>query len=540
MSRVSGQPPSSYDAIVVGAGHNGLVCAAYLARAGQRVLVLERREILGGACGTYEFLPGYRCAITNSPGSLEPRVVRELELERHGLRFLQADPTLVHAFPGRPFVGWRDRDKTARQLDAFASGEAARQAGLLADLEDLARGMGVSLFAPRRGLAEIARALPPAQARLFEQVMLGSLRDLLEQRLHSAEARALMAMLALNATLAPPSAPGTAVGLMLRPISLASSPVQGQDDPRRMALRGSTGLPLGGMGAIIDALESVCLAHGATIRRGAGVAQVLAQGGRATGVVTEAGDTYRAPVVISAINPRTLFARLLDDTAVDPALRRAVAGVPMRGSAFKIALALDGLPRIADLPADLDPAQAAMAQFRFAPSLDYIEAAVLDGLSGRTADGPLIWGLIPSASSPGIAPEGRHLMSLNVWHAPGTLRSGTWETETEAFGQRVIATLTQVMPDLPDRILDHRFMGPLELEAELGLPGSNITHGDMLPGSLFGARPHPAADDYRTPLAGLYLTAGGTWPGGYVTGVPGHNTGQAILADLAGGGPGAA
>lgn len=533
MSGASETSPSAYDAIVVGAGHNGLVCAAYLARAGRRVLVLERREILGGAVGTYEFLPGYRCAITNSPGSLEPRIVQDLDLERHGLTFLQNDPTLVHAFPGRPFIGWRDREKVARQFDAFAPGEAARQAALLADLEALARSMGVSLYDPRRGLAEAGRNIPPDQARLFEQVFLGSLRELLERRLHSQEARALLGMLALNATLAPPSAPGTAIGLMLRPISLASSPALGQDDPRRLALRGSTGLPVGGMGAIIDALERVCRAHGAVIRRGAGVARVLARGGRVRGVVTTAGDEYRAPVVVSAINPRSLFADLLEADAVDPALTRAVAGVPMRGSAFKIALALDGLPRIADLPGDVDPVQAISAQFRVAPSLDYIEAAVLDGLSGRPAEGPLIWGLVPSVTSPGLAPEGRHLMSLNVWHAPYDLREGDWTTQTEVFGRRVIEVLTRVMPDLADRIVDHRFMGPREIEAELGLVGSNITHGDMLPGSLFGARPHPALDDYRGPLAGLYLTGGGTWPGGYVTGVPGHNTGRAILSDLA-------
>lgn len=532
MSTGSVSAKSTYDAIVVGGGHNGLVCAAYLARAGQKVLVLERRAELGGPCGTFEFMPGYRCAITNSPGSLEPRVVRELELERHGLRFLQTDPTLVHAFPGRPFIGWRDRAKVAQQLDAFAPGEAARQADLLADLERLARSMGISLFAAPRGLTAIARNIPPEQTRLFEQVFMGSLRELLEQRLRSEEARALLGMVALNATFAPPSAPGTAIGLMLRPISMASSPPTDQHDPRRQALRGSTGLPVGGMGAIIDALEKACLAHGAELLREASVNRILTQGDRVVGAVTQEGNEYRAPVVVSAVNPRILFDNLLGEGVIELSITQAVSALPMRGSAFKIALALDGLPTFADLPEGVDPKEAISAQFRVAHSLSYIETAVADGLAGRPSEEPLIWGLVPSVTSPGIAPKGRHLMSLNVWHAPQKLKNADWATETDAFGKRVIGLLSQTMPDLADRIVDHRFMNPDEIESELGLVGAHITHGDMLPGNLFGARPTPEMDDYRTPLSGLYLTGGGTWPGGYVTGVPGHNTGAQILADL--------
>ncbi len=521
------------DVIVVGGGHNGLVAAGYLAKAGLKVAVLEAREILGGPCGAIEFQPGFRSAITNSPGSFEPRILRDLDLEGHGLRFHRTDPNVVHAFPEGCFIGWRDRAAVAAQLDAFAPGEAARYDGLLSQLEELGRHLGVSVFEPSRSLAEMARNVPLAKERLFEQVFLGSLRELLDEHLQSEQAKALLGMVALNATLAPPSAPGTAIGLMMRPISLASSPVLDANDPRRTALRGSTGLPIGGMGAIIDALESVVRSNGGEIHTGARVTSVLHRNGRATGVVTASGREFHAERVIAAVNPRTLFGEMLDDEAVGAAMRREVAAVPMRGSAFKMFLALDGLPTYSGLPEGVSSEQLAGSQFRIASSLGHIEDAVLDGLHGVPSDVPIMWGLIPTVSSPGLAPVGKHLMSVNVWHAPYELRRGDWDSEKDRFGRRCIEVLSGLLPDLGERIIGHHFLSPIDLERELGLVGSNITHGDMLPGNLFGARPHVAANDYRTPLRGLYLTASGTWPGGYVTGIPGHNTSAALLADIA-------
>ncbi|WP_281406721.1 NAD(P)/FAD-dependent oxidoreductase [Aminobacter sp. MDW-2] len=530
---VSKDSGAGLDVIVVGGGHNGLVAAGYLAKAGLKVAVLEARHILGGPCGAIEFLPGYRSAITNSPGSFEPRILRDLDLEGHGLRFHRTDPNVVHVFPEGCFIGWRDREAVATQLDAFAPGEAARYNSLLSRLEELGRHLGVSVFEPSRSLAEVARHVPKAHERLFEQVFLGSLLELLDENLRSEQAKALLGMVALNATLTPPSAPGTAIGLMMRPISLASSPVLEANDPRRTALRGSTGLPIGGMGAIIDALQSVLLAHGGEVHTNMRVASVLHEHGRAVGVVTSSGREFRARRIISAINPRTLFADMLDDDAVGAEMRREVAAVPMRGSAFKMFLALDGLPRYRGLPDGMNSAQVAGTQFRIASSLAHIEDAVLDGLRGVPSDEPIMWGLMPTVSSPGLAPAGKHIMSVNVWHAPHDLRQGSWDTEKEVFGRRCIDVLGRLMPDIQDRIIGHHFLSPVDLEHELGLVGANITHGDMLPNNLFGARPHVAANDYRTPLEGLYLSASGTWPGGYVTGIPGHNTAAAVLADIA-------
>lgn len=524
---------NAYDVIVAGGGHNGLVATAYLAKAGLRTLLIEGRLSLGGPCGTFEFMPGYRCAFTNSPGSFEPRYINELDLARFGLKFIKADPTVIHPFSRGAFIGWKDRDRLVVQFDRFAAGEAERYFGLLADLEELGRHLGTTMFEPSPDISRAARSVPDHLMGLFDRVMCGSLKQLLDERLESEEAKALLGMLALNATLTPPSAPGSAIGLMMRPISLASYDALDADDPRRAPLRGSTGLPVGGMGAIIDALEACCLSHGATIIKGQPIERVLHAGGRAKGVVTKKGDEYFASSVLSALNPKTLFGRLLDDAAVGAELRRDVAAVPMRGSAFKLVLALDSIPTYSGLPDGVTQEAAMQVQFRIAPSLGYIERAIADGLAGRLAEKPIIWGLMLSATSPDLAPPGRHLLSINAWHAPYNLANDSWPAAGPRFAETCIDALTGYMPDLRERMVGMRYLTPVDIESELGLVQSNITHGDMLPNALFGARPHRKAHDYRTPLDGLYISGGGTWPGGYVTGTPGFNAARAIINDFA-------
>lgn len=526
------QHASHYDVIVVGAGHNGLVAAAYLSRAGRKVAVVEARARLGGACGTYEFMPGYRCAFANSSGSFEPRFVVELELERFGLRFARTPLTVVHPFASMTFLGWRDRACVAQQLDRFVAGEADRYFSLIARLEELGRHLGVSMYEPSPDIGRIAANVPAGQIDLFNRVFFGSMTQLLDENLRSEEAKALLAIVGMATNLTPPSAPGSAIGLMLRPISLASSPPLLDDDPRRSPLRGSTGLPVGGMGAIVDALEACCRHHGAEILSGSPVSSITYRDGRASGVVTASGIELKAGVVLSAINPKTLFTQLVDDDAVGSQLRADMSVAPMRGSAFKLTLALDDLPEYASLPDGISSRDAASAQFRIAPSLDYIEKAIADALAGIPSREPLMWGLIPSLTSPGLAPEGRHLLSVNIWHAPYELHEGNWGEVGPAFADRCIDHLSNFIPNLKSIVADMSFMDPTMIETELSLPQSSITHGEMTPGTLFGARPHALAHDYRTPLAGLYLTGGGTWPGGYVTGIPGFNAARAILHDF--------
>ncbi|GLU48739.1 phytoene desaturase family protein [Nocardiopsis ansamitocini] len=525
--------PDPRDVVVVGGGHNGLVCAAYLARAGLSVTVVESRTVLGGPVGTYEFMPGYRTAFTNSPGSFEPTVLRELDLTAFGLRFVRPDPTLFHPFDDGAFVGWRDPAAVDRQLEGYARGEARRYRALVARLDDFGRALGASVFEPPPDLSALVAGLgaEPDQ-EMFARLFLGGVKELLDEHLRSDQAKAILTMLAVNGNLLAPAAAGSGIGLLLRPLSKASTATEDPNDPNRSPIRGSVGLPVGSMGAIIDALERCCRSAGVEFVTGDPVAQVLTDGDRVTGAVTESGRAIAARTVVSAVSPDTLVRRLLDEPGRVALLDGRPPAAKPTGSAFKIVLGLDGLPGVRALPEGATAEQILGVQFRVGPSPEYIERSILDGLAGVPSQEPIMWGLVPSLTSPGLAPPGRHLMSINVWHAPYTLREGDWETERDVFGRRCLAVLDRHFPGLSERVVDHRFMDPVQLETELGLPGSNITHEDMTPGKLFGFRAPTPGGGYRSRIPGLFLTGAGTWPGGYVTGVPGRNSARAVLAEF--------
>jgi phytoene dehydrogenase-like protein len=498
-----------FDAIVVGGGHNGLVAAAYLCRAGLKTLVVEANPRLGGPAATLEFMPGYFTTIANSPGSLEPKVVSDLELERHGLRFVRPDPTLVQPLDGgRLYVGWRDPARNQAQIEAFAPGEAARYDAFFAYLQRFADRLGISIFEPPPSLQHLVRNL----TRLEDQ--------------------ALIAPLAVVGGQVAPSTPGTPFNLMMRPLSLASLRAGGAQDPRLIPLRGSTGLPVGGMGAIIEALRASVMAHGGEVMTGTPVASIRSDGERVLGIVTAGGEEFHAPIVISAVDPCTTVLSLVDDTSQWGELKPKMKRKPMRGRAFKVVLALDGVPRYASATSDDEARNLASAQFRIAPSLDYIEEAHNDMLMGRLSHKPVIWGLCPSMTSPMLAPPGKQVLSLNVGNAPYRLRDGTWPQQRDVFAKRAIAKLAEYMPSLPDLITDYRVIDPTQFEREFGLVEANITHGDTLPSNMFWMRPMAGLHAYRTPTRGLYLSGNGTWPGNYISGVSGHNASQAVLRDL--------
>lgn len=521
-----------FDAVVVGGGHNGLVAACYLARSGLKTLVVEASPRLGGPAATIEFMPGYFSTISNSPGSLEPKIVRELELERHGLAFVRPDPTLVQPLEGgRLYVGWRDPARNHAQLDTYAPGESARYDAFFAYLQAFADRLGISIFEPPPTLQQLVRNLTRLEDQeAFSRILLGSARDLMDEFELAPETKALIAPLAVVGGQAAPSTPGTPFNLLMRPLSLASLREGGDNDPRRIPLRGSTGLPVGGMGAIIEAMRRDLVAHGGEVRIGEPVAQIRTGQGRVRGIVTVRGDEIEAPIVVSAINPRTTVVSLLDDNAEWGALRPKMARKSLRGRAFKIVLALDGMPRFA--AAGPDGERLAAAQFRIAPSLDYLEEAHSDMLLGRVSEKPVIWGLCPSVTSPELAPPGKHVLSLNIGNAPYHLRQGRWSEQRDVLADRAVAKLAEYMPNLPGLISDRRIIDPTQFEREFGLVEANITHGDTLPSNMFWMRPMPGLHAYRTPTRGLYLSGNGSWPGNYVSGIAGHNASGAVLADL--------
>ncbi|NYF13890.1 phytoene dehydrogenase-like protein [Pseudoclavibacter sp. JAI123] len=510
--------------VVIGGGHNGLVAANYLARAGSQVTLIEARQQLGGVVGRIEYMPGYSASITNSPGSLEGRIIQELELDRFGLRFHFPEITLLHPMDDGLFVGWRDRARVAAQLDAFSEGEAERHRALIERLDRVGASTRLSVWDAPGTLEDVVAAMDASSRVEFLEIGVeGSLSQLLDESLKSDAAKSLMMMLALNGQLVSPRSPGSAFGLLMRPISRASSAqdVLGIGDS---PLRGSVGLPLGSMGSIVDALALAARANGVNIRAGSAVTNIeLDADEHVSAVVLDTGERLTGfDAAVVTLEPSRLRALLPSAT-----LDESCWPKPPLGSAFKIGLALDGLPGLADAPPGVPIETLLEAQFRIGPSSSYITKAVDDGLAGKASDAPIIWGLIPSLGSPGLAPDGKHLLSLNVWHAPHSLGHDHWREHGDEFVDRCLRELEPRLPGLTDRVTDAHWFSPHDLEREYNLTGSNITHGDMLPTQMLGERPG-AELSAELLNHGIVLGGAGTWPGGYVTGIPGRNA--AVLA----------
>lgn len=510
--------------VVVGGGHNGLVAANYLARAGHRVTVLEARSSFGGPVGSFEYIPGYRTSIANSPGSLEGVVIQELELERFGLRFHRPEVTLLHPMRDSLFVGWRDQERVAAQMNAFSPGEAARHRALIARLDALGEASGLSLWEQPMSIEEVLEGMDPAARAEFERTIVdGSLRELLDASLKSDEVKSIMMMVALNTQLISPDAPGSAMGLLMRPISRASTATDVLGN-RDAPLRGSVGLAVGSMSAIIDALLRGAETLGVELRSSARVAEFeLNADGELGAIVLESGERIEdVDTAVVTLEPSHLPGMLPSGALGDAARPEAP-----KGAAFKLALGLDGLPSVADAPEGISTEQLLEAQFRIAPDPAYITEAVESGIAGQPSAAPIMWGLIPTLTSPELAPEGRHLMSINVWHAPYELGADYWDRHGGDYVASCLAQLEPVFPGLTDRIVETRWLSPHDIEREFGLTGSNITHGDMTPDLMLNGRPGREFVETLQRI-GIVLGGAGTWPGGYVTGAPGRRAAKTV------------
>ena len=508
------------DVIIVGAGHNGLVAAGYLARAGINVQVLERRDVVGGAAITEEWFPGYQISTCSYIcHMLQKKVIDELELRKYGFHVYTIDPSRVHPFPnGKVVRMWHDDKRTAEEIRQISPHDAEAWMEW-AEFWERANGILSEYYlAPPPTLSQVmARFREAGEEDLLDTLLTVPLKDLVDRHFESDEIRSMLSTGAVDQ--GDITAPGSAYMHAIYRFA-AYRPD-----------RENVGVVRGGMGGITQSMARSAEAHGAAIRTGAEVKRILTDNGRATGVELVSGEVLQSDIVVSNADPKRTFLTLIDPEALDADFVQDVRALKTDSASVKFLCSMKELPDYsAYLGAEFDPKEVAMVTI--CPTPDYSQASWADARNGRVSSAPIIQVQIPTVYDPTVSPQGHHVMSMWVTYEPPHLKDGSWEDARQEAGEQLIDVLSGYAPNIRDAIIDWTLLTPEDIEARVGLTDGNIRHIDIIPQQMMGRRPLPGWSDYRTPIQGLYLCGAGTHPGGEVTGAPGHNAAHVILQEL--------
>jgi phytoene dehydrogenase-like protein len=530
-------PPlrKSYDAIVIGGGHNGLTAAAYLGRAGLSVVVLERRAIVGGSCVTEEIAPRCRASTTSYIASMvRPTIIRDLDLAAHGLEMVPCDPALLVPFPdGQVLPWWADRERTVAEFQKISPRDADTFVRVDDQLKKLARYLQPFFLEPPpdpafhgpEGWFELLRVgnrfrgMTSSEVGQLVSFLTGSLGDFLDRNYESEKIKTMFLANNIYGKHGGPYDPGSALGLLFHLLSGGDGETQG-----------FYGHVIGGMGAITQALASAGRKLGVEILTSSPVARINAREGRARGVFLDDGTEIVGRVVLSNADPKRTFLGLLEPGELPEDFRQAIAAIKMDGPCAKVNFVLSEEPKVTGMPSDWTASQRAL--FTLVPSLEFAERCYDIAKFGEIPEQLWVDCVVASNVDSTLAPAGKHIMTTFVQYVPYKLREGTWDEKRELLGDRVVKKIGEYAPNVPNSIIARQVLTPLDLERTYGLTEGNIFHGDLSLEQLFFMRPVPGWSQYRTPVNGLYLCGAGAHPGGGVTGAPGYNAAHQALRDL--------
>ncbi len=511
-----------YDAVVIGAGHNGLVAACYLAGAGLKVCMLERYHEVGGAAITEELAPGFKVSTGSYVLSLAPRsIFDDLGAWDEGIELLPREPRFFCPYPdGRSITFWNDPERAKAEIAKFSTKDAAAYDHYDDFVERAARAMDRFILRPAPSFEEVAAAfVGPAEERsLFDLLYMGSAADLAEHFFESEQWCAVVAASGIIGTFRGPRDPGTGFVKLYHSMGTVTG------------RRGAWAYVRGAMGAVTQALAKVARKRGVEIRTSAEVAEILVDGdGRAAGVTLTTGEEVRAGVVLSNADPKRTYLQLAPASAVPADYRAKVAAIQIESPVVKMNLALSELPRFTALEGQ-DQRQGSSGGLFIAPSVDYMQTACDEARGGHPATHPFLNIHLQSAVDDTVAPEGQHAISIFAQYYPYALAEGSWDERREEIGDRIVEEFGRYAPNVPGSVVARQVLGPPDLEARFGLTGGHIFQGEIVPEQEFDSRPVPGSTSYEGPIGGLFLCGAGAWPGGCVMGAPGHNAAHEVIA----------